>query len=670
LAGLSLSGCFLINFAPSVSLSTESTTVAAGTEVTVTASCYDLNGDSLSYSWKLEGVSQSGEKESTFTFSEYPLEDTEYDVTVKVNDGENTVSASIAITVQGQTVAESGYAGTTPWVSGSYSGGLTYTLDVGSTAKDVYFVFTNTSLTAADANPTVEPKSSVRTTSRTLSPLSGAAKGLAIRGRPDISEFNRTSYARNRSGVAAKKGIRGVARSITAGSSTDTFHDYNNNTSVYFDVPATCRAAVTRSSTATGYPRTLYIWVANDCWSGDAAATGKSYYVDQDKVDALADRFLSSSGDRIYDWVTNIYGEEWASTGEGVTLDDSLIPADNGIHVLLTDIDQDDLSSTTGYTVGYFWSKDNYTTTAYSKSNARVMFYIDAVLFADPNQSDDTPVTTWTMDNYWPGEIVSTLAHEFQHMIEFYQKSVLKKTDGEDTWLNEMSSQVTEDLVAEKLGVLGPRGVAATDGTAGSADNFEGRIPLYNAAGYMRLVEWTNDSYVLVNYSNVYAFGAYLARNYGGAALLRSIQHNAYTDTQAVTQAVSDVMSLSVTFTELVRRWGAAVLLSDIQGPMTYYTYNTGAWNSAALGSFTYRLGSINVHNYNYTYSDGSVQDGPLVFDGSMSFSDGTTGIPGSTLMPVGGACNVFYRAGDGVTGSNSWAVDMPEDFIMTVVVK
>ncbi len=75
-------------------------------------------------------------------------------------------------------------------------------------------------------------------------------------------------------------------------------------------------------------------------------------------VDAIADTFLLGDGsdNDIYDWVTNIYGEEWDSDAQNKY--PNLIGADNEITILLTDIDGD--NSPKGGVIGFFWSKDNF----------------------------------------------------------------------------------------------------------------------------------------------------------------------------------------------------------------------------------------------------------------------------------------------------------------------
>ncbi len=292
-----------------------------------------------------------------------------------------------------------------------------------------------------------------------------------------------------------------------------------NNGSCTESTTATSKKVISNITTNFG-SKTLNIWVSNDSFDSGAGCS-KSKCVTQNMVDQLADTFLQTGADNdIYDWVANIYEKEWG--GDAEAKHSEFIPEDNEITILLTDIDGD--NSPTGGVIGFFWSKDNFDKVTVSGSNERIMFYIDAVMFANTDEGD-----------YWQKEIYSTLAHEFQHMINFYQKFILLDTDS-DIWINEMLSETTEDLIATKLQHIGPRGVEYTDGSAGSASNTEGRYPLFNVNNRLSLTAW-NDQ--LADYSKVNAFGTYLVRNYGGAKLLHDIMHNTYTDKQAIVDAVN-----------------------------------------------------------------------------------------------------------------------------------
>jgi len=387
---------------------------------------------------------------------------------------------------------------------------------------------------------------------------------------------------------------------------------------------ATSKKVVSKIQTVLGN-KTLNVWVSDDSFGPGCS---KSECVTQEMVDALADTFLLSGLDNdIYDWVTNIYGDEWGNSA------DMIVPNDE-ITILLTDIDAD--NSANGGVVGFFWSKDNFYATTVPGSNERIMFYIDAVMFANGG-------STWSIDDPWPKEMVSTLAHEFQHMINFYQKRILLDTDT-DTWINEMLSESTEDIIATKIRHIGPRAVDYLDGSAGSAGNIEGRYPLFNANNTLSLTAWNGQ---LADYSKVNAFGAYLLRNYGGAELLHDIMHNSFEDEQAVVDAVNKSPDgAGKTFANLLSEWGVAVMLSDHESLVDVPFYNTGDFTLSTYNNSTYELGSINFFNY----------------------------IPLPTIYTTAGTVeakgNYYYKIGDNVTGDVTLSLQLNGNTEATLIAK
>ena len=344
---------------------------------------------------------------------------------------------------------------------------------------------------------------------------------------------------------------------------------------------ATARSVVS-SSTLHGI-KTLNIWVSNDSYG---AGCQKARCVTQTMVNALAQTFLREGGDNdVYDWVSNVYGEEWGSHTNS-----KLISKNNEITILLTDINND--NNIKSGVIGFYHPKDNFKTSDVIRgSNERLMMYADGVLFA-------SSVGTWSIDGVWSKEMVSTLAHEFQHMIHFYQKAVRLGSEVTDTWINEMLSESTEDLIASKIRHIGPRGVDPSVGSTGNPNNTKGRYPRFNANNRLSLSTWTGH---LENYSNVNAFGAFLMRNYGGAKLLHDIMHAPYPNEQAIVHAVRQTPHGSEkTFNDLLREWGIAVLLSDVNHlSANLPRYNTGGYMPSQYNQSVYQLGSVNFFNYN-----------------------------------------------------------------------
>jgi len=426
---------------------------------------------------------------------------------------------------------------------------------------------------------------------------------------------------------------------------------------------ATCR--LVRSVDFGDRARSLSIWVADDEWGS---------VVDQGMVDALADAFFGPSGtpqESIYYWVTTMLGDEWGS-GDSLYYNFQkidTISASGNVTILLADIEGDNADD--GGIVGYFYSGD--TIPSFSYSNERVMFTIDSVMLAEADGS-------WDISDPWPSTVVSTLAHEFQHMIHFYQKGVLRGGDyfTEATWIDELCAMQVEDLLADKLGVAGPRGMDPTDYSAGVSGNIYGRLPEYLLFPDVTPYDWDTaaDAELTRYYSWAYSFGAYLTRNYGGSEFIRRLVQSASTDAGAVEAAASAFSGRDESIVGLLRRWGAAALLSHRTDAPAYYRYNSGGAFSSSSGGVTYRLGSINM--YNYLCQDGVDTDGdkigdadlvgPYVYDsGTIDWYDGGA-YDGEQYYGGGAYSNAFMDLGD-PSSSSDWRFELPDGMYATIVI-
>ncbi len=349
--------------------------------------------------------------------------------------------------------------------------------------------------------------------------------------------------------------------------------------------------------------KTLNIYVSNDSFD-DGSGCQKSYCVTQDMVDAMADKFLQSGLDNdIYDWETNIYGEEWGADASKKY--SNLIGQTDEITILLTDID-DDNDPNKGV-IGYFWAKDNMTNL--DGSNQEIMFYIDSVMYANRGNED-----FWSTTEKMPMEVLSTLAHEFQHMISFYQKSILRG-GGESTsiWLDETLSCATEYLLSSKIKTYTPRQISYDDGSAGSYPIIEGQFPYFNKyINQYTLTSWSNTS---AQYGGAYALGAYILQNYGGAKLLHNIMQNNYLDENAILEGIKLTTGKSISLENLFNGCGVGITLSDkILDPQrdNPFIFNSGDYYCQSYNDSIYCMGSINFYNYfpqpNFTYQ----KDGTL----------------------------------------------------------
>jgi len=291
--------------------------------------------------------------------------------------------------------------------------------------------------------------------------------------------------------------------------------------------------------------------------------------------------FLSSTGTNdIYNLVTNVYGAPWGSHSFSNLMAST---AATTIDILFLDIGSDDAN---GNILGYFWSKDNYLATSLAGSNERLMFYIDSVYSAAYDG------TSWEITDTYPSEMVGTLAHEFQHMVYFYQKSVKSLPLDDTTHLNEMLSMTTEDLLTNNLEINGPYSYlsAITYGT-----NYS-------------LVDWYG---ITVNYGLNLSFGGYVMRNFGGPQLLRKIQHSGQGDYGAITKAVNELgyshdSGQKWDIDDLLAGWAAANLLASEEDAPQGYRLNKGKDYSYTLDGIAYSVPSLylSYHQNLMTYSE------------------------------------------------------------------
>ena len=95
-----------------------------------------------------------------------------------------------------------------------------------------------------------------------------------------------------------------------------------------------------------------------------------------------------------------------------------------------------------------------------------------------------------------------------------------------DEWYTEMLAMVTEDMFQDFLKLE-------------DKDSPKARLPYFNMYYNYGYRLWsTKDIPALIMYANTYAFGAYLARNFGGVALIKQIAQNQYVNEESITAAL------------------------------------------------------------------------------------------------------------------------------------
>lgn len=134
---------------------------------------------------------------------------------------------------------------------------------------------------------------------------------------------------------------------------------------------------------------------------------------------------------------------------------------------------------------GYFFGGNNLLKTASASSNEALAFFINA----DQVKLDINFVT-------------STLLHESTHMVNFYQRSVVRGVI-HDTWLEETSAMMTEDIVVPTV-------------VNGYDKILVERLPAYLATGgNVSYINWPTLANSAPNYAIGGGFGAFLNRRYG-----------------------------------------------------------------------------------------------------------------------------------------------------------
>ncbi len=225
-------------------------------------------------------------------------------------------------------------------------------------------------------------------------------------------------------------------------------------------------------------------------------------------------------------------------------------PADvdtNGkIIIFLLDI-QDGYNGTGGYVAGYFDPTHLFSKTTYSVSNEAEMLFID-ISPAEPGTS----------------ACYETIAHEFQHLINFSNTALPIGGSEQDLWINEGLSSGAEYVYSGAVSESRIEWYNADPvGTIAVGNNFF----VWN--GY-----WEEDypASVLDNYATVSLFFQWLRLHASnGTGIYKEILTSSDRDYQAVTSAAAARIDSSFSSWEtLLKTWNLANLICETTG---YYGY-------------------------------------------------------------------------------------------------
>lgn len=301
------------------------------------------------------------------------------------------------------------------------------------------------------------------------------------------------------------------------------FNVYDFNTGGNHVVQATCQYD----------GKSAYIFVDN------TIGTAGSIYDPASPSNVL--NAISTAFDAIYSADRAAFGSEWYPGIDG----------DPKIYILISPAVN---SKGTNNILGYFYSGDEYPKFSLVTSNQHEMFYVidrekgtTADLWADAGVNGPDSKRGYAI-----------LAHEFQHMINFNQKTGhngLYDGPPEDTWLNEGLSMYAMQICGFGL----PQGDSIT---AKHVLNY-----LNNPQNF----SLTNWNYFNPGYGSSYLFMLYLVEHYGGGAgsaasqqMLQKLESNGLT-------GIANVEAVTGTpFGTTFKNWAMANLLDKITTDNAY----------------------------------------------------------------------------------------------------
>ena len=245
-----------------------------------------------------------------------------------------------------------------------------------------------------------------------------------------------------------------------------------------------------------------YFYVENDYYNSLSNAQ-------KNEFDLNLDLLASDFDDTIYPRMRNIFGTEW-NPG---------IDNDSKITILFT--------RTKENVGGYFNPNDEYSKDVIvsKKSNEREMIYLN-ILFIDDER------------------IKSFLAHEFQHMITWYNKNKLNNIS-DNIWLNEVRSEYASTAIGYDDNY--------------NASNLKARISGFKTNPVDSLTEWQNKIY---DYSSVNLFSQYLADQFG-ENIFRIMISNNKIGIESINDALL-TLNQKETFRSVFENWSVANYLNDI----------------------------------------------------------------------------------------------------------
>ncbi len=248
-------------------------------------------------------------------------------------------------------------------------------------------------------------------------------------------------------------------------------------------------------------------------WNGKIFSEQQSIF---SEVQKLAEEF----DNRIHPMAVNFWGTE-PNPG---------IDNDPKIYILLSN-----LISTAG---GYYDTSNQYAQERVPESNEREIIFLN--------------IRTLGTDK----RVYSFLAHEFQHLISFNQKTLLREVS-DDIWFNEARSE----YASTQLGYNDPY-----DGSS-----LKRRVGAFLADPTDSLTEWSNEA---KDYGQVALLGEYIAEHFGSSVLADALKSPK--DSIASINESLIKNGRAITFSDLFLQWAVANVVNDITLDQAYGYFREG----------------------------------------------------------------------------------------------
>lgn len=403
------------------------------------------------------------------------------------------------------------------------------------------------------------------------------------------------------------------------GDDEDNF-DFDNPTigesyrSIYVDnssdMTSYAKTKVTLRAVGTYNNETVcLLWVDDNCFTTGTAKNGV--------INASVAKNLASTFAAHYEHERYVFGNEsdklvtgYSSTTKKYTTEDM---STNSTTKKVVNIVVYDIGTSDNGIVGYFYAKDYWADKDASGnaisygdvrdySNVGKYFYVDAKFCNLSGIGMDSSGNATYLYNGNSGEpsdtVVSTLVHEFQHMIDYNQKEMLNglmsaNNNAVPTWYNEMLSMLAEDMMQKELGTSdseAPRGA---------------RLPTFNGYYYASgITDYLDGDNAVLSYSTAYAFGAWVARTFGGPELVSMMSQNSSAGIDSVLAAIKEKTGESYTIDQLMKKYvQACVYRSSYAYAHNLPTFKVDAGTTITAFNQTSEMTAIDLFSSDYKYA-------------------------------------------------------------------